>query len=114
MGELTKFGAWPGDSATSPCSDAGLTDYEQFATEANERGMGWLTWEWGPGNQWKTPGDCPEMDMTTDRTVASLNNLMPADRRFWAKELALDKPYSIQKTARKTAFILKGFQNCPK
>ena len=112
IGELSKYGAWPGDSTISVCSAAGIVDYKQFAQRADAAGIGWLIWEWGPGNQWKVAGDCPQMDMTTNGTIATLGNT-PANA--WAKELTTDNriPYSIEKTAQKTFFIDSGLKSCP-
>ena len=115
MGELSKYGAWPGDTVTSPCSPAGQVDYRQLAQQANAAGMGWLIWEWGPGNKWKEAGDCPQMDMTTDGTYASLSNWLGNAwlRNDWARELAISATYSIKNTAKKTEFIKSGFTNSP-
>jgi mannan endo-1,4-beta-mannosidase len=55
MGELAEYGAWPGSDTINICSSKGRVDYEQFVKRAEAAGMGWLIWEWGPGNQWKEP-----------------------------------------------------------
>ncbi len=113
LGELSKFGAWPGSATISPCSDAGRVDYQQFAQRATAAGMGWLIWEWGPGNQWQVPNDCPQMDMTTNGTVASLIGLRPMAVNAWAKELAITSAISIKNTAKRTFFVNSGFKTCP-
>ncbi len=110
MGEIAKYGAWAG--ASSPCSDAGIVDYQQFIQLAEAQGIGWLVWEWGPGNQWQVANDCPELDMTTDRTYNSILAIPPTDRRAWIKEVTIDAVYSIKKTSKKTPYIVSKFKNC--
>ena len=108
IGELSKYGV--GSETVNPCSAAGIVDYEQFAQRADSAGMGWLLWEWGPGNQWKVAGDCPQMDMTTTGSYASLGTTPNND---WARNLAISARYSIKNTALKTYFIKSGFKTCP-
>ncbi len=110
IGELSQYGAWTGSQTVSPCSNAGMVDYQQFAERATNAGIGWMVWEWGPGNQWKVAGDCPQMDMTTDGTAATVGS--GANNR-WARELATTALYSIKNTAKKTFFINNGFKTCP-
>ncbi|GAB3777041.1 hypothetical protein GCM10028818_23560 [Spirosoma horti] len=117
IGELSKYGAWTGDSTVSPCSEAGLVDYVQFAQQADALGMGWLIWEWGPGNQWHTPNDCRQMDMTSDGTAATIGtygatSTTPAINA-WAKELTITAPYSLKNTAQRTFFINSSLKSCP-
>jgi mannan endo-1,4-beta-mannosidase len=113
IGELSAVGAWPGSATVNVCSPAGRVDYRQFASRANAAGIGWLLWEWGPGNQWQTPGDCPQMDMTTNGTLASLTATRPTAPNAWAKELALTSVISIKNTARRTFFLNSGLRTCP-
>ncbi len=107
IGELAKYGADP--TGNAPCSDAGLADYQEFVRQADRVNIGWLLWEWGP----RVPADCPEMSMTLDGKITSLANIPTTDRRFWMRELALDAPNSIRKTARRTPFIQNSFVGCP-
>jgi mannan endo-1,4-beta-mannosidase len=113
LGELSKYGAFPGSAEVSPCSEKGLVDYQQFAQQAEAAGMGWLVWEWGPGNQFKLANDCPQMDMTTDGSFASLNNLPATAVNAWAKDIAITAPFSIKNTAQHTFFISSGLKACP-
>jgi hypothetical protein len=62
-------------------------DYATILDESQRAGIGWLAWSWGPGNQ-----DCGEMDMTTAGTFETLQG--------WGKEVSVDHPASIQKTAK--------------
>ena len=110
MGEIAKYGAYAG-ATVNPCSDAGLVDYAQLIRQADAQNIGWLVWEWGPGNQWQVAGDCPELDMTTDRTYASLAATTDP-RRLWSREMAIDAPNSIKNTALKTPFMRSGFRRC--
>jgi len=114
IGELAQYGAWPGDALTSPCSVAGLVDYEQFAQRANDAGMGWLAWEWGPGNQWKTANDCPQLDITTDGMYRSVAATSPTAVNAWGRTLLINSPISVKNTAQKTFFINSGFRQCPR
>ena len=110
MGEIAKYGAYAG-ATVNPCSDAGLVDYAQLIRQADAQNIGWLVWEWGPGNQWQVAGDCPELDMTTDRTYASLAATTDP-RRLWSREVGIDAPNSIKNTALKTPFMRSGFRRC--
>lgn len=111
MGEIAKFGAWAG-AGVSVCSDAGIVDYQQLIQLCEKQKIGWIVWEWGPGNQWKVAGDCPELDMTTDRTFSSILAILPTNRRAWIKEVTIDAPFSIKNTSKKTPYIASGFKTC--
>ena len=54
MGEISKYGAFL-NANTDPCSRDGLVDYEQLVQQADATGMGWVIWEWGPGNAFYRP-----------------------------------------------------------
>lgn len=102
IGELSKYGAWAGNGV-SVCSTAGQVDYEWMASESQRLGIGWLAWEWGPGNSGGGDPLCTLMDMTTNNTYATLNG--------WGLALANNATYGLI-TAQKTPYILSGFQNC--
>jgi mannan endo-1,4-beta-mannosidase len=93
IGEFSSTGV-PQCTATVP--------YKQIITEAQRLGLGYLPWEWGPGN-----GDCKPatgnspMDMTTGNTFATL-------QPGWATEVAMSDPASIHNTAVRTAFVSGG------
>ncbi len=74
--------------------------YQTIMQKSQEAGIGWLAWEWGPGNGF---GDdpCPGMDMTTDGQFASL-------QAGWATDVAIDSPYSIKNTAVTPSSIANG------
>jgi len=111
IGELAGVGASLGDGSQNPCaSPGGQVDYQQFAQRATAAGMGWILWEWGPGAQWQTPGDCPQINMTSNGLYSSLGL---GTGNAWAKELALTAPYSIRNTAQHTYFLRSGFKTCP-
>ena len=120
MGEVSKYGAIP-NGTTDPCSPAGLVDYRQFVQRATAQNMGWLIWEWGPGNGFYTPTGtlihtCPNMDMTSNRLASNIGKNRASGStpdNAWAAELALSATYSIRKTAKKTFFINSGFNTCP-
>ena len=114
MGETAKYGAWAGNGV-NPSSDAGEVDYSQLVRQADSAGIGWLLWEWGPGER-DARGKLvyESMNMTLDRTYTSLNTIPTTSRRYWAKELAVDAPNSIKNTAQRTFFINHLFKTCPR
>lgn len=67
-------------------------DYKYILEYCQQQEIGWLAWEWGPGNS-----DCAEMDMTTDGTFKTLQG--------WGLEVAMTLPYSIKNTAKKPAIF---------
>ncbi len=70
-------------------------DYRGILDRAQQHGVGWLAWSWGPGNN-----DCAEMDMTTDGRFETL--------RDWGLEVAVTHPSSIQKTSRIPESMYRG------
>lgn len=102
VGELSKYGAYAGEGV-SVCSAAGQVDYEWIAAECQRLGIGWLAWEWGPGNAGGGDPLCTIMDMTTNNTYATLTG--------WGLALATNNTYGLV-TAQKTAYIQSGFTNC--
>jgi mannan endo-1,4-beta-mannosidase len=84
----------------------GCTDESPYLTvleKCHEHGIGWLAWEWGPGNEFAEPPDkpCPEMNMTTDGKYSSIQD-------GWARTVAIDHPYSIKNTAVTPHFLVQG------
>lgn len=78
--------------------------YSEILTECHKNSIGWIAWEWGPGNIFGNP-PCAAMDMTTD---GSYQNLVPG----WAKEVATDHAYSIKNTAVTPYLMKKGACYC--
>jgi mannan endo-1,4-beta-mannosidase len=70
-------------------------DYKTILAETEKQKVGWLAWEWGPGNK-----DCAEMDMTTDGHFETL--------RGWGLEVAMTDPHSIQKTSKIPESVYRG------
>jgi hypothetical protein len=70
-------------------------NYKHIIAECQKNDIGWLAWEWGPGNS-----DCTEMDMTTDSKFETL--------RDWALEVAVSDQNSIKNTAVRPKFILNN------
>jgi hypothetical protein len=60
--------------------------YKHILSECQKNEIGWLVWEWGPGNN-----DCVEMDMTPDSKFASLKG--------WGLEVCTTDPNSIKNTS---------------
>jgi mannan endo-1,4-beta-mannosidase len=67
-------------------------DYKAILQLCNANEIGWLAWEWGPGN-----GDCGEMDMTPNNMFNSLWG--------WAKVVTTTDPNSIRNTAKPVATL---------
>lgn len=98
VGEFAAYGAYAGEHQ-SLCGPNGRVDYQTIVSEAQRLDIGWLAWEWGPGNA-VNDSLCAVMDMTTNSTFATLKG--------WGKEIALTSPGSIQKTAVRSPFLLNG------
>jgi mannan endo-1,4-beta-mannosidase len=75
-----------GEFAHKGVGCTGAIPYKAIIEYAQKYNIGWLAWEWGPGNQ-----DCAEMDMTKDGKFDTLWG--------WAKEVAIESPYSIKNTS---------------
>lgn len=104
VGEFAAYGAYAGenpqtDKPESICGPKGRVDYQTIVSEAQRLDIGWLVWEWGPGNA-VNDAACAIMDMTTNSTFSTLKD--------WGKEIALTSPYSIQKTAVRSPFLVNG------
>jgi Carbohydrate binding domain/Cellulase (glycosyl hydrolase family 5)/Divergent InlB B-repeat domain len=70
-------------------------NYKHIISECQNNEIGWLAWEWGPGNS-----DCTEMDMTTDSKFETLRN--------WGLEVAVTDPNSIKNTSVIPKFMQTG------
>ena len=116
LGELCAYGGWPGDGEpnTATCTEKGSIDYETLLSEAAANNIGYLAWEWGPGNgffEYDPPVLCPAMDITTDGTYQSIVNIVPGSKpRGWVRDVIIDSPFSIKNTAVKSNYILNGFK----
>ena len=108
-GEFCQVGGdarWCGFPQSDQCSPESEVDYQAILEICHENEIGWLAWEWGPGNclWWDLANDrcgkpCPQMDMTADRTCAGL-------KPGWASEVALTSPYGIRSTSRTPPSLL--------
>ncbi|MGA0560233.1 glycoside hydrolase family 5 protein [Larkinella sp. VNQ87] len=96
VGEWAAFGAFAGGE--SICGPSGRIEYQAILSETNRLDIGWLVWEWGPGNEGGGDPLCTIMDMTTDSRFV---NLKP-----WGREVALEHPLGIQQTAVRSPFLL--------
>ncbi|GAB4196003.1 MAG: hypothetical protein OHK0022_13150 [Roseiflexaceae bacterium] len=76
---------------------SGAIPYRTIIEQAHLNEVGYLPWEWGPGNNPQT-----WLDMTTDSTYATL--------RDWGLEVAVTSPYSIKNTAVRPRSMVTG--NC--
>jgi hypothetical protein len=75
VGEFSKYGGFAGNdeqgNPRSVCSEFGEIDYQTILKACGENEIGWLAWEWGPGNGRDDPL-CVDMDMTLDGRFDSL------------------------------------------
>lgn len=101
VGELANYGAWNWNYDF--CQQYGQVNYQWIASECQRLGIGYLAWEWGPGNTGGGNANCNVMDMTTNNTYASLWG--------WGLAIATNATYGLI-TAQKTPYILSGFQSC--
>ncbi len=83
VGEFANKG--PGCSCCIP--------YQTIIEQCALNEIGYLPWEWGPGNS-----DCAEMDMTTDSTFDTL--------RGWGLEVAITSTYSIRNLAVRPEWLV--------
>ncbi|WP_276374545.1 cellulase family glycosylhydrolase [Chryseolinea sp. H1M3-3] len=118
LGELCGYGGWPGAGQpnTASCEEKGSIDYQTLLSEASANNIGYLVWEWGPGNgfyEYNPPYLCPGMDITTDGTYQSIVNIAPGSTpKGWIRDVMLDSPYSVKNTSVKSGYISNGFR-CP-
>ncbi|MGA9294532.1 MAG: cellulase family glycosylhydrolase [Ignavibacteriaceae bacterium] len=75
-------------------------DYKTIIRLSSQYQIGWLAWEWGPGNDYFEP-TCDIMNMTADSYFNTLKDT-------WAKEVALTSPYSIDSTSVTPGYILNN------
>lgn len=101
IGELANYGAWNWNYDI--CQQYGQVNYQWIASECHRLGIGYLAWDWGPGNTGGGNPNCSIMDMTTNATFATLYG--------WGLAIVNNATYGII-TAQKTPYILSGFQSC--
>ncbi|MEI7541688.1 MAG: glycoside hydrolase family 3 C-terminal domain-containing protein [bacterium] len=77
-----------GEFAVAGIDNKGLICYQTIIAECQKAQIGWLAWEWGPGNM---HGNL--MDMTKNNKYESLWG--------WSKEVCVSSPYSIKNTSIK-------------
>jgi mannan endo-1,4-beta-mannosidase len=81
---------------TDGSSDTDSVRYRNILARCAADDIGWIVWEWGPGNTDETTGrPMPWMGMTTDGTFHTLNG--------WGKDVAIDDPNGIARTAHRPA-----------
>ncbi len=72
----------------------GAIPYKTILEQCHLNEVGYLPWEWGPGNNPQT-----FLDMTTDGTFATLHG--------WGKEVCITDPHSIKNIAVRPASMLE-------
>lgn len=103
--EVSQFGASTGDDNIGVCEPQGEVDYLRFVKLCAKNKIGYLLWEWGPGNE-EHHKPCPQMDMTIDGTFAGLKD------NHYGKLLVNNKTFGFQVSGRFTNYIKSGFQKC--
>ena len=105
--------SWVEADETEACTVKGAVDYAALLSESAKHEIGWLVWEWGPGNGYyyetKPTVLCPAMDMTTNGTYQTINDIQPGDVNAWVKDIVITSNFGIQKTALKTKYVADGF-----
>jgi mannan endo-1,4-beta-mannosidase len=82
--------------------------YAEILDTCHQNEIGWLAWEWGPGNEFGTP-PCLAMNMTGEKDQdpnknGRFANLKPG----WARQVAIEHPHSIRNTAVTPRSLLVG------
>lgn len=76
-------------------TENGKIPYQTIMEQCYKNQIGYLPWEWGPGNNPQT-----FLDMTSDSTFATLNE--------YGKEVMLNNQYSVKNIAKRPASILSN------
>ncbi|MCX6140522.1 MAG: cellulase family glycosylhydrolase [Candidatus Kapabacteria bacterium] len=74
------------------------TAYQGILATCAQYKIGWLAWEWGPGNEFADP-TCDVMNMTTNSYYETLKD-------GWAKTVAETSPHSIKETSVSSYFVM--------
>jgi mannan endo-1,4-beta-mannosidase len=74
-------------------------DYQSILKDCNDMELGWLAWEWGPGNGYYDKS-CDIMDMTSNSNFNTLKD-------GWASVVAVTSPYSIVNTSVTPKYIMQ-------
>ena len=102
VGELCKFGAG-GDSLTM-CTEIGEINYQKIAQICQANEIGWMAWEWGPGNKFGGNG-CEVMDMTIDSKFSTLKG--------WGLDLVQNTEYGLLAKSKVNRWASFDFIACP-
>ncbi len=84
-----------GEFGNTAAKCVGDINYKLILEECQKNEIGWLVWEWGPGNS-----DCESMDMTTDSKFETL--------RDWGLEVSVTDANSIKNTSVRPKFMETG------
>jgi mannan endo-1,4-beta-mannosidase len=83
---------------TDGSNDTDSIRYTNIMDQCQRLEIGWIVWEWGPGNMDESTGRLvPWTGLTTDGTIATLNP--------WGKIVALDHPNGIAHTSKRPASL---------
>lgn len=102
VGELTKFGA--GGNPSTMCGMEGEINYQKIAQICQANEIGWMAWEWGPGNSFGGNG-CEVIDMTIDSKFSSLKG--------WGKDLVENSEYGLLAKSKINRWASFDFIACP-
>jgi mannan endo-1,4-beta-mannosidase len=84
---------------TDGSNDTDSIRYTNIMDQCQRLQIGWLVWEWGPGNLDESGRPTPWAGLTRDGTVATLNP--------WGRDVALDHANSIAHTSKRPASMVK-------
>ena len=102
VGELTKYGA--GGNPATMCSTEGEINYQKIAQICQANEIGWMAWEWGPGNKFGGDG-CEIMDMTIDSKFSTLKG--------WGLDLVQNTEYGLLAKSKVNRWSSFDFIACP-
>lgn len=102
VGELTRYGAI-GNPETM-CGTEGEINYKRIARICQANEIGWMAWEWGPGNIFGGK-NCDNMDMTTDSKFSSLKD--------WGLDIVQNPDYGLLTKSKINRWASFDFIACP-
>ncbi|MFL5381663.1 MAG: glycoside hydrolase family 5 protein [Longimicrobiaceae bacterium] len=80
--------------------------FAEILNLCEENSIGWIVWEWGPGNEFGDP-PCPAMNITSDGTYAGV-------QPGWASSVVNDHPFSLKnRSVRPYSMVNHGRCVCP-
>jgi mannan endo-1,4-beta-mannosidase len=104
IGEISEYGS--GSDSTKICNEEGRVNYKKIAKICQDNKIGWMVWEWGPGNESKKLPFCGVMDMTTNSKFNTLKGT--------GKDLVENPEYGLLTHSKVNRWAKLNFIACPK